>query len=340
MVFEAVHEDGDRGLIRQRSRGTNDEVGAACNRDAVGFVDVRLRLHVVGKPSGGKDIAGFAADDLFLHANRCRIHVEAAKSFDEACFELALQHGVHLHRVQTPLDLPQSLCLVEHHVQNRECRVAGRARHVMASPVGVHAAIAAVLQRVRVALAPYESVAGHAEDAEHVVRVIHHLLEISRAARDRVVQHQELEPHSGFRGRELARRHPQVVHRPGELASQPQLQRRDERAGALLGVHASCRGDEHSHRFGLEFPVEIQAIRDGLIAARVAGARMLDLALVVLHPSTPTTERKALSWHEFARVGGRRLLIVEAPEVHLAKRGRPDILEAERVLGIRGREGA
>ena len=48
---------------------------------------------------------------------------------------------------------------------------------------------------------------------------------------------------------------------------------------------------------------------------------MLDLAAVVLDASASTADREPLSGHGFAGESGRRLLIVETPEVHLPKRG-------------------
>ena len=97
---------------------------------------------------------------------------------------------------------------------------------------------------------------------EHVVRVGHHLLQIPGAARHRVVEHQEVDARPGIRGREPADHHAQVIHRPREPAPQAQLQGRDERADARIGLHAAGGGDEHPHRLGLELAIEIEAVHD------------------------------------------------------------------------------
>ena len=338
VIFEAVHEHGDRRLVRRFSCGANHEVRAAGDLHPVGLAKLDLGLHVPRTPRRRQDVAGLAADDVLPHAHRGGVHVDATERFDEACFQLALQHRVHLDGAKA-VDLLQILRLLENCVQHRHRRVAGRAGHLAAAPIGVHAAVATVLQRVGVARALRERVARHAEDGQHVVRIGHHLLQVAGAARHRVVEHQEVDTRSRFRRREPAGHHPQMIHRPRKPTPQAQLQGGDEGAHALVGIHAPGRGDEHPHRFGPKLAVEVEAVHDRLLAAGIAGTHVLDLAVGALHASAPSAQRETLARHGLAGEHGGRVLTVHAAEVHLPKGGSPHVLEAERLPGIAGRKG-
>ena len=129
----------------------------------------------------------------------------------------------------------------------------------------IHTAIATVLVGILVAGTCVDGLQRQAQHFNQGVRILRQqLVQVTRAARHRVIKQHILPFWRAVFARFFLCRQAQVIHPAAKTFLQAKLQRRHERLGDFL-IHAGLGvGHQNTQRFGLELAIQIKAIDDAV----------------------------------------------------------------------------
>ena len=241
----------------------NHEVGLARNRYTLGGAQITLRLNTVALGSQLQHVAGLAVHDV-LHQldgwqSQCAPH--SAQAFNES----TLQHRI---KIRIDVDVGNGghfFKLVQRGHQLGQHFLATVPRHqvhVAAKPVLVHTPVATIFFRIVVAGAFVDGLQCHAQHICQRSRVLRQqLVQIPGAARNRVVQHDEVPAWTAVFTGFILRDQAKVIHPAAKSLFESELQYRHERLHDFI-VHARF-GIGHQDAQGLrrKLAVQVQAVQ-------------------------------------------------------------------------------